>query len=488
MRKQRYQVIFYKTIVLFLLSFSTGHTITPPKSSASLVQILQNASLEKNTATETTLTNTDTTTIEKPILQNTAIDKIDVSVEKTNKKNEEFEWTFMFYVQAKNNLFTAIMENFHEIAKTLKSDKVAIYVQWYLPNHEGIQRFHITPNSIERVYSSDSFHDNHLSQELIDFVEWCMERAPAKKYAAILSNHGLGIIDPEWGKPVKMIQNPLSMLHNQRVQIEDLVDTLHFDTFSDNNRGILFDETRRVYMNNQELVKSFEGIKKLRKGEKLDLIGMDACYMQMLGIADILSPYGKNFVASQDVELARGWGYAGIMKSLNQNPKCSGKELAQYIVNSYDGLYKGKTNLFTLSALDLESVQLVKNRTGDLSNLLLKLYEKNNNETKSMVRQARSRCQQFSMQAYVDLKSFCQELQKLIPATKKELKPLSTMVNSTIAAIDKSVISNTASTYFNRAHGLSIYFPLYRIDKSFIDTPFARNSSWLELLYKSLLM
>ncbi|MBL4587984.1 hypothetical protein JKY79_01425 [Candidatus Babeliales bacterium] len=304
----------------------------------------------------------------------------------------------------------------------------------------------------------------------------------------VLSNHGIGVIDPEWGHPVKMIQNPLSMMHNQRIQINDLVDTFHFDTFDNDNRGILFDEVRRVYMNNQELVKSFEGIKKLLGGKKLDLIGMDACYMQMVEVADLLSPFGEYFVASQDVELARGWEYTGIMKSLCKKPESTGKELAQYIVNSYDALYRGKTNLFTQSALHLGSVNLVKNRTHELADALLKLYKKNRYETKDLVRQARNRCQQFSMQTYIDLQSFCQELQKLIQPTKQEFKPLNSAINNAISAINQCVMANTSSTYFGRAHGMSIYFPLYRIDKSYLETPFARHSSWLELLCKSLLV
>ncbi len=399
-----------------------------------------------------------------------------------------YEWTVMLYIQAKNNLYQAAVENLHQVVKAFNASNVGIYIQWYQPHHEGIRRYHITGQGIKLEYCSDEYSENHTASELVDFVDWTVKKAPAKKYICILWNHGLGIIDPEWGNPIRVVQNPLEMIQGQRTHINDIVESLHFDSFSTANRGILFDESRRLYMNNQELVKAFDEIKtKTLNGKKIDIIGMDACYMQMLEVAHLMHPFAKYFIASEDVELAQGWNYPEIIRFLTSNPTCKPRQFAEHIISTYDTLYRGRTNLFTQSALKLSRIPAVKNKIDILAQAFLRCYEAAPLETKSIIRQARNRCQQFSMQTYIDLKSFCEETHKLLKPHTELYNYLNAPIKNSIAAIDDCVISNTSSTYFGKAYGMSILFPLYRIDRSYLLTPFAQNSLWLDFLYKSLL-
>ena len=475
------KTLLFTIMVLISQTGSTFSSINPKISDSqnqeplSLMHIVSKVSSMKETIPAPIIPSETTITTSSKITTNTDAKPL-------------YEWTVMLYIQAKNNLYQAAVENLHQIVKSFNANNIGVYIQWYQPHHEGIRRYSITGQGINLEYSSDEYSPNHTASELVNFVDWTVKKAPAKKYICILWNHGLGIIDPEWGNPIRMVQNPLEMIQSQRVQINDLVDTLHFDSFSTSNRGILFDESRRMYMNNQELVKAFEEIKvKTLNGKRFDIIGMDACYMQMLEVADLMHPFAKYFIASEDVELAQGWNYPEIIRFLTKNPTCKARQFAEYIISTYDALYRGRTNLFTQSALKLSRIPAVKNKIDILAQALLHCYETAPIETRSIIRQARNRCQQFSMQTYIDLKSFCEETHKLLKPHTELYNHLSLPIKNSIAAINDCVISNTSSTYFGKAYGMSILFPFYRIDRSYLLTPFAQNSLWLDFLYKSLL-
>jgi hypothetical protein len=48
--------------------------------------------------------------------------------------------------------------------------------------------------------------------------------------------------------------------------------------------------------------------------------------------------------------------------------------------------------------------------------------------------------------------------------------------------INKAVIANQTGANLKKAQGLAIYFPLRSIDGSYLQTPFAKNTTWVNLL------
>ena len=66
----------------------------------------------------------------------------------------------------------------------------------------------------------------------------------------------------------------------------------------------------------------------------LDLVGFDACLMGQLEVMSAIAPHAQYAVASAETEPAIGWGYAGFLRALTENPSMTGRELSSAIVDS----------------------------------------------------------------------------------------------------------------------------------------------------------
>lgn len=157
------------------------------------------------------------------------------------------------------------------------------------------------------------------------FLSWGVKNYPAKKYMAVLWDHGGG---PMGGAIVDQLYDNSSM------------------TVPELAKAISMAETQ------------------------FEIIGFDACLMASLEIADAMSPYGKYLVASEETEPGDGWDYGGFGSYLVENPECDGIELGKKICDTYMDL-NNKTeepmpNLLTLSVVDLAKIDPINQAFGNL--------------------------------------------------------------------------------------------------------------------------
>lgn len=150
--------------------------------------------------------------------------------------------------------------------------------------------------------------DMGSGQSLVDFVTWAAANFPADKYILIMSDHGMGWpggwSDPSPGGPMDGSRSPLASRLGQNIYLNELDQAL----------GIARQQT---------------GI------DKFDLIGMDACLMSQLEVYAALQPHAHVAVASEEVEPALGWAYAGFLNVLTANPGISAEDVGKLIVQSY---------------------------------------------------------------------------------------------------------------------------------------------------------
>ena len=66
-----------------------------------------------------------------------------------------------------------------------------------------------------------------------------------------------------------------------------------------------------------------------------ELVGFDACLMGQLEVMSAIAPHAEYAVGSEETEPSLGWGYAGFLRALTENPAMTGRELGQAIVDSY---------------------------------------------------------------------------------------------------------------------------------------------------------
>ena len=121
-------------------------------------------------------------------------------------------------------------------------------------------------------------------------------------------------------------------------------------------RSISFDETDKDKLYNQEIQLHLQQV---LKGEKLDLIGFDACLMAMVETAYAMRDVAGTFAASEELVPGTGFQYDEWLNLLISNPQMDGRALGKVLVDSFEQRYGTATEfrdpnpLTTLSAVDL---------------------------------------------------------------------------------------------------------------------------------------
>ena len=376
------------------------------------------------------------------------------------------------------------------MASVGSSDNLNILVQWRKHGSNDLWRYKIDKNkaSLEQQIKQNSyFYDN----DVIDFVRWSAKNYAAKHYALIFWNHGSGVLDPSWESLNQLFlsykHNPLSYRYNPRTSMLPAL-----TKGSCMHRGIMFDEKNKMYISNKKLSDILGSITTDVLKKKLDVFGMDACFMQMMGVIYPIRHYAKYCVASEEVELAHGWNYKQFLATLAED-EITPLQLAKNIVSTYEQFYKNKTHLYTQSAVKLDELDYLKENINLFVDAITKCCEIDKTNTKHAIFVARKRCVQFSSPQYIDLHSFYKELILQLDklnnkTTAKQLRTsndfenLKTQLINGTKIIEAIVVSQTASKRFQKTNGISIYFPRGQINNSYVITDFARDSRWLEFL------
>ncbi|MBW1976006.1 MAG: hypothetical protein JRI45_10640 [Deltaproteobacteria bacterium] len=241
------------------------------------------------------------------------------------KDNKKAKWTVMVYMAGDNNLDTAALRDIAEMARVgsstkpadKSSDKVNILVQLDRANDFLTRRFFITRGGGYRKDCIETFEETNTGDPKIleNFMLWAMEKYPANRYFLILWNHGGGW----WEDPRRSI------------------------AYDDSSDGDALD-------NGELKATLFSITKKLvgdpaRGGRPMDILGMDACLMNMVEVAYQLKDCVYVMVGSEEEEPFDGWPYDKVLQVLKnrpgRHPKTMGKEIVREYIKSYRG--KGRT-------------------------------------------------------------------------------------------------------------------------------------------------
>jgi hypothetical protein len=188
---------------------------------------------------------------------------------------------------------------------------------------------------------------------LTDFVRWARQTYQAHHYLLVLWNHGTGWEDVRADFDWTSIQRGLTG--------RDLDGSMFASTVRKANarlnqdRAIGLDATSRDFLDNEELKR---GLADALDGDKLDVLGFDACLMGMIEIGYQLRDQAHFMVASQEVEPRFGWPYESILKALYQNPGMTPRDVSTLIVTAYGqmGIKERAPTKYTQSAFDLARI------------------------------------------------------------------------------------------------------------------------------------
>lgn len=364
------------------------------------------------------------------------------------------DWTFMVFMAADNNLEAGGELDMNEMETVGSNEKMNILVQLdrngrYSQESEmkwsGCRRYLIKKDAQPKRVTSPMLEDlgpvdTATPESLLAFVKWAKQKYPARKYALILWNHGTGWkeIQPDIAASVMMT--------------DEAVTGSPFDNISYN---ISYDDTSGTSMDVPTLGKTLVTAKEIL-GQPIDLLGFDACLMQMLEVAHESANAALFQVASTDLEPERGWPYDAFLKKLAANPAMDGRQLGSAIVDTYKASYQmgsqGNTAV-TLSLLDLSKISAVSTRLNTFVSAI-----KSGIREIDRIERAREAALKFVYKDYVDLGHYLQLLIKSteIPSIKTAAGQLLTSLTGENGLVARH---GSAGDKYKDATGLCIFLP-----------------------------
>ncbi len=383
-----------------------------------------------------------------------------------NKAAGNAKWTFMVYIARDNNLDGAALRDIAVMAKAGSTKDVHVLVQLDRIEDQKTRRFRVTPGGGFKKDCIETFSETNTGDPkiLYSFCKWAVDNYPADRYALVLWNHGSG-----WWEEVKSkTTSPTGRrLHRP----------LFRHAFPQSHRSICYDDTSDGdALDNRELRVVLAGVCALL-GRKIDLLGMDACLMNMVEVAWQLRDSVEVIVGSEIEEPFDGWPYAEILNRLTARPRQDAAALARWIVKSYLASYRGKGETVTQSALDLSRIGAVTAGIDALSEILLAALETD----AKLIRAAREKSPRFYDDHYIDLLCFVKNLRRRAGGE------LRSRAEELIAALKPSkgrliLSEGKIGQEVRGAGGLSIYFPADPINPAYRALDFCGACRWRAFL------
>lgn len=277
--------------------------------------------------------------------------------QRVNRKACLKDWTVLVYMAADNDLTTYALWDLYEMeagfsgspngtGSTLQNDVV---VELNTRGNNGIRRLHLfqTPENYEtktkEFFDTRSERDirspvvelrNEIDgkseqQRFSEFLDWGIREYPSKQLMVIVWGHGQG-----W-KAIKYSRSKSRFLDAKDVDLgikENPGSSL-------GNFGIAFNESSGKGLDIPALRKSLESSAR-KLGHSIDVYASDACLMQMLEVANEISPSTRFIVGSAQVQSFLGLPYRRFLYELNRGTYRSGGDSAYAIAKGLPKLMK----------------------------------------------------------------------------------------------------------------------------------------------------
>jgi hypothetical protein len=396
------------------------------------------------------------------------------------------EWTFMLFMAADNNLESGTSLDINELEKFGSNEKIAYIAQIDRNGNfsndselkwSGTRRFYVTRDKNPKKMSSKMVEDlgevdMSSPEALTDFVRWAHENYPAKKYALILWNHGTG-----W----KEIQPSIMEFDSPPVSFSEGFDA----ALSNISYNISYDDTSHSSMDIPTLRETLAEVKSIL-GQPIDLLGFDACLMQMVEVGWAAAPFALYQVGSPDQEPERGWPYDLIADSLRKKPDMGPEDLGQIIIRTYKQSYSGGSQGNTAVVLSLFNLQQIDKFRQKLDDFCFTLRKNISDIDK--IEKCRDNALKYSYGDYIDLGHFLELMRKtsVSSATKAAAYDL---YKAIIGEKKKGgLVAGLAASgeKFRKTRGISIFFPNRQGFKTYLNRykrlSFCRETEWFETL------
>ncbi len=404
------------------------------------------------------------------------------------------EWTVMVFMNGDNNLETYALKDFLEMASVTYNPQVNVVVQmdrilgesYAYGDWKHTLRFKLeygmTPTVSEALSPQES--DLPAGKEinmgdpasLECFVEWAIRKYPARKYMLILWDHGDGWLlrhsvrtrrSSRAAKALRLDDFKAANAIRMARGAEPLRLSFSLNqTLDAPHRSISLDVTDKDRLYMREAQNALEGS---LGSTRLNLLGFDACLMQMVENGFAMRRVADVMVGSEELEPGDGWQYNDWLPVLMADPTMDAVRLGKELVKSYKKTYSTTDRATTLSALDVSGDRM--QTLADAISALGDAMTANLNADLNSIKQARKDSKPFAPgRGYhgIDLHRFCEQLlaQTTVPLLRARAQTVKQMLEGGLI-IDWYAGDDRKGKFGSR--GVAIYFPesksAYRSDR-----------------------
>jgi hypothetical protein len=277
-------------------------------------------------------------------------------------------WCMVTYMAGDNDLSEYGVKDIKEMEVTGAADGTYCLVEFDSegpqPNgFDGTIRYEITKKdprtgrAHRKVMERFEDRDSGDKKTLVLCLKWAKENYDSQYYLVNIWNHGKGI-----GVKKRLSSRSDGKSAATRARAGTLFTHKNLNK-SIRGRAIAFDDSTGNNLDMKELSDALRAAGFSDSEKKIDILGFDACLMNMLEVGYEMSKHARFMVGSEELEPFEGWPYALDLRSLN-SLKISPPKLATDLVKNYHHFYShapDNTDEYwpvTQSAIDL--TQIVK--------------------------------------------------------------------------------------------------------------------------------
>jgi hypothetical protein len=397
------------------------------------------------------------------------------------------KWTFMVYMAGDNgkvfedgtqlmdNLVGCGWDNIRGMNRVGSTSEVAVVVQYDTLDANETPRLYVDQSSpvgqlVEKMPPINTGNPKNLT----DFVVWAEKRYPAERYALVLWNHGTGWKEDDIYKRYREAEQASQrdyLVRAVRSRKRLLKHSFFLPTAAkimsienDEVRAICYDDTSMDFLDNRDLVNALSDAE-AQTGQRLSVLGMDACLMSMIEVAYQIREHADYMVGSQEIEEGTGWPYDKILRKLVDSPKMSPLDLSKLIVTEFGeyhlGMYRNGGGINTQAVIDLQAIPQTFDKVKGLSKLVLETYSMNS-KVRDSLRNAMIDAESFWDTDFVDLRNLMQRL-----GAEYHASNLANLADDLTNHLEPKarggpIVENFHGSRHRNANGMSIYFPAKR--------------------------
>jgi hypothetical protein len=366
----------------------------------------------------------------------------------TKNAAQKPNWTVLVYMVADtgDSFYQYAMKDITEMMNAQFDDRVRVVVHAIAPSPWQTRCWTVTG----ATKAADGNVDDQkmgvaqvidcYATGLLDFIQKSLDRYESENHLLVLWGHGEGI---DWKEKVLANRPPSRPIEGVGKR------------FAPGSQGAV---------EIGELGKSLAELRLENVPRKTLVVGFDACLMGMVEVFEEIRRYAGWAVAADDEIPDTGWPYTNILQLLGSRPDIGPNELAEKIVvscaESYSDPQQNPESKVSFAACNLSNGNAVLEKMTILtSELSAGIGE---TRVRKAVKVARDFAEDLREKAYIDLYSFCSELNRQIEGTEfQQLSGAANAVKSALASfVSEFKFSDSyPSRYSQDARAVSICFP-----------------------------